>query len=358
MFYIKLYFIEKEGDEEKFHELEEQAYVILRPNETSVVFTRGIITKKNYWIDTDKKRKRHAELPPLDQFETGALEYILEFSNEEYYNILPDALGGRKWEEIKWEVQKEPFSNYSYSVMRSSVFQLIDDEDLNYLKGVIVDGSKANKDPSFKKGQFIKENKELLEGLSKAQESAVIKSVQTLDYHLISGVEKSGKSKILETLLKYYRSTKLKVLVVGSKNEFIDALLIKAKKRDISFIRISNSPSQVNEEITDRVKTKSSFTTSEELDEMLKTENIYASTCLGCQNGILGLIKPFDVCIMTNAEYVKEPVALGALILAKKFIMCGTFDKESDKKTQDSLFKRLIGEHGDEMSYLEKSFEE
>ena len=35
--------------------------------------------------------------------------------------------------------------------MRNSVFQLIDDENLVYLKGIIVDGKKATKDTKFKK---------------------------------------------------------------------------------------------------------------------------------------------------------------------------------------------------------------
>ena len=335
-----------EGVEHSAKELDEQAYVILRPSETSVVFTRGIVIMKNYFIqrkEDTQERKKVSEFPEFSEFHSGIVEYVVEFKNEEYYNILSPALGGRKWSELRWEIQKEPFSNYSYSVMRSSVFQLIDNEDLSYLRRIVIEGKRPTKNLKFKVKEFKEENKEILNNLSKEQEFAVVKSLQAEDFHIVGGLEKSGKSSVIIALLQFYVKTKKKVLIVSSKNEVLDNILVKAKQEGVPFVRITNSPSQVHEDITDKIKTGKSFKDSEELDEMMKTEYIYASSCLGCQNNILGLIKPFDVCVVVHAEKIKEAVALGGMILAKKCIMIGTKESE-EENSQESLFKRLSEE--------------
>ena len=148
---------EIEGAEHQTKELDEQAYVFLKPNVTSVVFTRGLITKKNYWVTVQNRRSRKSDLPNLTDFDSAVLEYVIEFNNQAYYNILPEALGNREWSELKWEIQKEPFSNYSFSVMRNSIFQLWVDSKLSFLRNIIINKSKPTSDALFIKENFIKE---------------------------------------------------------------------------------------------------------------------------------------------------------------------------------------------------------
>jgi len=286
---------EIEGIEHTVKELDEQAYVVLRPNVTSVVFTRGLVTKKNYWINAAEKKTRLSDLPALNEFEKATLQYIVEFKNEVYYNILPDALGTHKWEDLSWELQKEPFSNYSFSVMRTNIFQIVNNPKLENLKDVIVRDKKQKIDAAFDKLTFLKEYKQILEELSEEQVEAVTHSMAATNFHVIAGAPQTGKSTVLTALLQVLSKAGLKVLVVSSKNDMVDHLMLKLHDKKVSFVRITNSPSQVDPTITEKVKTASGFSDESELDEMLKKEHIYASTCLGCQNGILGLIRPFDV---------------------------------------------------------------
>jgi hypothetical protein len=77
-----------EGLEIQMREFDEQAYVDMRPNVTSIVFTRGVIIKKdNFVINQNGHKKRVSDLPDLDSFEKGFLQYHVEFKNEMEYNI-------------------------------------------------------------------------------------------------------------------------------------------------------------------------------------------------------------------------------------------------------------------------------
>ena len=314
---------EIEGAEHQTKELDEQAYVFLKPNVTSVVFTRGLITKKNYWVTVQNRRSRKSDLPNLTDFDSAVLEYVIEFNNQAYYNILPEALGNREWSELKWEIQKEPFSNYSFSVMRNSIFQLWVDSKLSFLRNIIINKSKPTSDALFIKENFIKDNMKTLERLNEDQQNAVIRWFNSKDYHIVEGAPQTGKKMVMLALLEILRNTKLKVLVVAKNNNILDNLLIQANEMNISFIRITNTSSQVDPLISERIKTISSFKDYEELDDMLKNENIFAATCLGCQHGILGLLNPFDIWIVLDADIITEPVVLCSLILWKKFIMIG-----------------------------------
>ena len=202
---------EIEGSEHQIKELDEQAYVFLKPNLTSVVFTRGIITKKNYWITVENKRTRKSDLPDLKEFDSAFLEYIIEFNNQAYYNILSDALGENNWNDLKWEIQKEPFSNYSFSVMRNSIFQLCNDPNLLFLRNIIIGKSKPQKDLMFNKKKFTEKHSTILEKLSEEQQNAVISSMRASDFHIIEGSSLTGKSTVIIALLEILRKTNLKI---------------------------------------------------------------------------------------------------------------------------------------------------
>ena len=351
---------EIEGAEHQTKELDEQAYVFLKPNVTSVVFTRGLITKKNYWVTVQNRRSRKSDLPNLTDFDSAVLEYVIEFNNQAYYNILPEALGNREWSELKWEIQKEPFSNYSFSVMRNSIFQLWVDSKLSFLRNIIINKSKPTSDALFIKENFIKDNMKTLERLNEDQQNAVIRWFNSKDYHIVEGAPQTGKKMVMLALLEILRNTKLKVLVVAKNNNILDNLLIQANEMNISFIRITNTSSQVDPLISERIKTISSFKDYEELDDMLKNENIFAATCLGCQHGILGLLNPFDIWIVLDADIITEPVVLCSLILWKKFIMIGKSKDEpilvqkgsEDSNEKENLFSRLVKSHSKYISRL------
>jgi hypothetical protein len=52
------------------------------------------------------------------------LEYLVEFENEPYINILEPALNGRSWKDIIWSLKIEPFSAFSFNMMRTNIYLL------------------------------------------------------------------------------------------------------------------------------------------------------------------------------------------------------------------------------------------
>lgn len=52
------------------------------------------------------------------------IEYLVEFTNLMPNNLSPTALGGSKPQDLVWTLELEPFSTFSYSVMRNNIFSL------------------------------------------------------------------------------------------------------------------------------------------------------------------------------------------------------------------------------------------
>ena len=56
------------------------------------------------------------------------IEYIVEFMHLMPSNLSSEALGGLQPKDLEWTLELEPFSTFSYSVMRNNIFQLCMDE--------------------------------------------------------------------------------------------------------------------------------------------------------------------------------------------------------------------------------------
>jgi late competence protein required for DNA uptake (superfamily II DNA/RNA helicase) len=130
--------------------------------------------------------------------------------------------------------------------MRSSVYQLISDPSLEKMRNIIIRGEPTLKDPKFSNKEFLKKYSEILSQLSDEQKEAVANCMSAENYHLVSGAAKTGKTKVLASLIEVLRKTKLKVLVVSTKNEVIDELLVTLNERNVSFVRIANNSSNVH----------------------------------------------------------------------------------------------------------------
>lgn len=53
---------------------------------------------------------------------TEYVEYTVEFSHLMPNNFSTDALGGKDPMDLNWYLEVEPFSSFSYSVMRNNIF--------------------------------------------------------------------------------------------------------------------------------------------------------------------------------------------------------------------------------------------
>ena len=142
---------------------------------------------------------------------------------------------------------------------------------------------------------------------------------------MIFGTPGSGKTTALIVLLKILARMGRRVLIVSFTNSAIDNVLSKLKMSGFNkFVRVSSSPLSVDESIRSNVKGADSFSNMEEIQKMINSNLIFGATCSAVNSDLLKCVK-FDYCIMDEASQVNEPLALGPILLAEKFVLIGDY---------------------------------
>ena len=136
---------------------------------------------------------------------------------------------------------------------------------------------------------------------------------------------------------------------------------MKLKKSGFeSFIRLSSSSPVTEESIKDHVKSSSSFKNMQEIGQTLDKNYVIACSCHKVNDDLLLTVK-FDYCIMDNASAVNEPMAIGSILMAEKFVMFGDLNLVKPqvksvlarrKGLGVSLFERLYLAHPQRASTL------
>lgn len=67
------------------------------------------------------------------------IEYVVEFSHLMPNNLSEAALGGRTAQMMSWTLELEPFSTFSYSVMRNNVFSICVEDQYAEIRKSIID---------------------------------------------------------------------------------------------------------------------------------------------------------------------------------------------------------------------------
>jgi DNA replication ATP-dependent helicase Dna2 len=89
---------------------------------------------------------------------------------------------------------------------------------------------------------------------------AVIKSILADNYHMVLGTPGSGKTTAIVVLLKILAKMKKRVLIVSFTNSAIDIVLSRLKQSGFNdFVRVTNSPSSVEESVKSNVRTNKGF---------------------------------------------------------------------------------------------------
>lgn len=145
---------------------------------------------------------------------------------------------------------------------------------------------------------------------------------------MVLGSPGSGKTTAIVSLIKILAKMKQRVLLVNFTNQAIDNVLIRLKDSGFNdFIRVTNNLSSVDELLRENVKTYSMFETMDQIKETFEKTYVFGTTCLQMNNNLLLCVKggKFDYCIMDEASQISEPLALGPILLADKFVMIGDF---------------------------------
>lgn len=136
------------------------------------------------------------------------------------------------------------------------------------------------------------------------------------------GFPGSGKTTVIALLIDILSRMKKKVLVTALTNCALDNILVKLKKRNLKFVRISNNENVVDHQIRQNMLRTKDFDSIIKVKEMIENTTIYGTTVCGINHLLFGFIN-FDYCIVDEACQILEPFILGPLMLSEKFILVG-----------------------------------
>ncbi|XP_059607980.1 DNA replication ATP-dependent helicase/nuclease DNA2 [Phlebotomus argentipes] len=193
-----------------------------------------------------------------------------------------------------------------------------------------------------------------LRNLNSDQVSAVIKSVQMVEYMLLQGFPGTGKTQTIVALVRYYISKGMSVLITSHTNAAVNNLLERLLPHNLNFMRLGSVGriSPALQEHTESHLTRH-CTTYHQLQRVYDDCPIVGVTCMGCTHPML-IRRVFDICIVDEATQVFQPTILRPLMAAKKFLLVGDPHQlpplmKSEQAIElgggESLFRRLQTKH-------------
>ncbi|XP_055363244.1 DNA replication ATP-dependent helicase/nuclease DNA2 isoform X2 [Betta splendens] len=191
----------------------------------------------------------------------------------------------------------------------------------------------------------------ILKGLNKPQKQAMKKVLLSKDYTLIVGMPGTGKTTTICTLVRILHACGFSVLLTSYTHSAVDNILLKLKRFRVGFLRLGQGQ-KVHPDIlsyTEESARKKGVHTLSELEQLYNKELIVGTTCMGIKHPIFTR-RRFDFCIVDEASQISQPICLGPLFYAKRFVLVGDHqqlppivqNKEARSLGMDeSLFKRL-----------------
>uniref|UniRef100_A0A8C1PNI4 DNA replication ATP-dependent helicase/nuclease n=1 Tax=Cyprinus carpio TaxID=7962 RepID=A0A8C1PNI4_CYPCA len=188
-------------------------------------------------------------------------------------------------------------------------------------------------------------------GLNKPQKQAMKKVLLSKDYTLIVGMPGTGKTTTICTLVRILHACGFSVLLTSYTHSAVDNILLKLKRFKIGFLRLGRSQ-KVHHDIlpfTEESCRAKGIQTLEDLEQLYNKELIVATTCMGVKHPIFSR-RRFDFCIVDEASQISQPVCLGPLFYAQRFVLVGDHQQlppivqNAEARTlgmDESLFKRL-----------------
>ncbi|XP_077420738.1 DNA replication ATP-dependent helicase/nuclease DNA2 [Vanacampus margaritifer] len=238
------------------------------------------------------------------------------------------------------------FSNLS-RLMESS-------QDCNRLRELVVD----HRSPEFifnLSDVLPREAKDtvanILKGLNKPQKQAMKKVLLSKDYTLIVGMPGTGKTTTICTLVRILHACGFSVLLTSYTHSAVDNILLKLKRFKVGFLRLGQGQ-KVHPDIlpyTEESVRKKGVHTLAELEQLYNKELVVGTTCMGIKHPIFTR-RRFDFCIVDEASQISQPICLGPLFYANRFVLVGDHQQlppivhhqEARSRGMDeSLFKRL-----------------
>ena len=157
------------------------------------------------------------------------------------------------------------------------------------------------------------------------------------------GMPGTGKTFVIVLLLKILIDRGDKVLLSSYTHSALDNLLHRFVTTFPSYkhvvARISANKFSVNERVRDLYYDRKKYKTIAEIENNINSKKVFAVTCLSASSFLLSMpllshyrLKThildkidFDVCVIDEASQVLEPICLGPLFNARKFVLIGDY---------------------------------
>uniref|UniRef100_A0A673G9V3 DNA replication ATP-dependent helicase/nuclease n=1 Tax=Sinocyclocheilus rhinocerous TaxID=307959 RepID=A0A673G9V3_9TELE len=210
----------------------------------------------------------------------------------------------------------------------------------------------------FRPPQFIVSLSSVLPRDAKDTVANILKGKQAMkkvllsqDYTLIVGMPGTGKTTTICTLVRILHACGFSVLLTSYTHSAVDNILLKLKRFKIGFLRLGRAQ-KVHHDVlpfTEESCRAKGIQTLEELEQLYNKELIVATTCMGVKHPIFSR-RRFDFCIVDEASQISQPVCLGPLFYAQRFVLVGDHQQlppivqNAEARTlgmDESLFKRL-----------------
>ncbi|XP_041642860.1 DNA replication ATP-dependent helicase/nuclease DNA2 [Cheilinus undulatus] len=191
----------------------------------------------------------------------------------------------------------------------------------------------------------------ILKGLNKPQKQAMKKVLLSKNYTLIVGMPGTGKTTTICTLVRILHACGFSVLLTSYTHSAVDNILLKLKRFRVGFLRLGQGQ-KVHPDIlpyTEESLRKKGVHTLSELEQLYNKELVVGTTCMGIKHPIFTR-RRFDFCIVDEASQISQPICVGPLFYAKRFVLVGDHqqlppivqNQEARSLGMDeSLFKRL-----------------
>ncbi|KAM7014960.1 DNA replication ATP-dependent helicase/nuclease DNA2 [Tautogolabrus adspersus] len=191
----------------------------------------------------------------------------------------------------------------------------------------------------------------ILKGLNKPQKQAMKKVLLSQDYTLIVGMPGTGKTTTICTLVRILHACGFSVLLTSYTHSAVDNILLKLKRFRVGFLRLGQGQ-KVHPDIlpyTEESLRKKGVHTLSELEQLYNKELVVGTTCMGIKHPLFTR-RRFDFCIIDEASQISQPICVGPLFYAKRFVLVGDHqqlppivqNQEARSLGMDeSLFKRL-----------------
>ncbi|PIO30659.1 hypothetical protein AB205_0114900 [Aquarana catesbeiana] len=142
------------------------------------------------------------------------------------------------------------------------------------------------------------------------------------------------------------------VLLTSYTHSAVDNILLKLKRFQVGFLRLGRTQ-KIHPEIQkfgeEEILQAKSIKTLSGLEELYNSQPVVGTTCMGVNHPIFTR-RRFDFCIVDEASQISQPICLGPLFFADRFVLVGDHQQlpplvqsaeARELGMSESLFKRL-----------------